>query len=112
MDEVPSVRRRYIAVRTKVIGLASMAPMFILYTAVFVAVSVNNDSAIGLVVVLLIPLLIMIGFVGRMIYGLDVRVQEHGLTFRSMFRTRFFPKSSIRSFSLDDGRSSAGLSNP
>jgi hypothetical protein len=111
MDKAPPVRRRYVAVRTKVIGLVSIAPISILYTAIFVAVSQDGSSGIGLVLVLLVPELIVIGFIGRTIYGLDVRVQDEGLTFRSMFRTRYFPKDSITSFSLDDGRSSAGLSN-
>jgi hypothetical protein len=111
MNGVSPVRRKYVAVRSRVIGLVSIAPMFILYTAVFVAISVNNQSDIGLILVLLIPLLAVIALVGRTIYGLDVRVQSDGLTLRSMWRTRYFPRDSIKSFSLDDGRSSAGLSN-
>jgi hypothetical protein len=105
------VGMHYWAVRTKVINLIAMAPMFIVYSIFAAAISTDGQLSVGFKIVMWIPVALFLALMVRTICAFDIKVDDTGLTYRTTFRNYRFEKDRIGSFSLEEGRSTAGFSN-
>ena len=101
--------RRYYAVRSRVISLMCIAPLFVLCLAVVVGASSSSDATAALIMA--VPLALFLTLIVRTLYALVVITNPGQLTYRAQLRTYHVPKSVIRAASLDQGKSSVGRSN-
>ena len=107
MSGVSSQKRRFVALRNRVLVWIAVAILSVLPIALLV------DGPGGSVEAILIPVMFIcpVALTLRTFLGFDATIDDHQLVYRAAWRSYSIPRTQISSARVEDGQSSAGLNN-